>query len=424
MGGAVDRQEWRQPEVGRCRCCAAALDGGALDLGALPVCNRFSAERRELPRQPLVLAACRTCGLIQLRAPPAVASVTPEAAWIRYTEPHAHLDDLVESVLALLKDAGRAPAAGLALGLGPFEAPLLDRLALQGMRTEAPDLATAEDGASLAGGFPYLETWQARLESGRLGRLAQKVGRADIVSCRYLLEHCHDPIASLQALGALLSPDGVLLLEIPDSAKFLAAADYAFPWEEHVCYFVEASFREMVERAGYQVVALKRYSGLLEDALVIVARRSQAFGPRRETIQSGRPDPLFASYRAAYPATRAFMQQRLAELSGPSRDRVALFGLGHQAIMFVNALGLADFIGATVDDDPDKLGLLPPGLATRVTSSIELCESPTVRTCLLAINPASEPKVRARLAPLAARGVGLHSIYAGAEGSILTGRPR
>jgi SAM-dependent methyltransferase len=418
LAASLDDQGLRRAETRGCRACAAALDGPSLDLGALPVCNRFSAERRDLPRQPLVLVGCATCGLIQLREPPAIALVTPEAAWIRYTEPQAHLDDLVESLLALRKSEG-----GLALGLGPFEAPLLERLARRGMRTEAPDLAAVEAGASPAGGdYPYLETWQARLEAGRLGRLAQGVGAAAILSCRYLLEHCHDPIASLQALRRLVDPDGLLVLEIPDSAKFLAAADYSFPWEEHVCYFVEASFRDMVERAGYDVVALKRYPGLLEDALVILARPSDAAAPRAAS-RSGGPDPSFAAYRAAYPATRAFAQSRLADLAGPARDRVALFGLGHQAVMFVNALGLADFIGAAVDDDPHKRGLLPPGFATRVTSSADLFENPAVATCLLAVNPASEPKVRAKLAPLAARGVALHSIYAAAEGSILTGRP-
>ena len=40
---------------------------------------------------------------------------------------------------------------------------------------------------------------------------------------------------------------------------------------------------------------------------------------------------------------------------------------------------------------------------------------------LLAVSPRAEPTVRQKLAPLAARGVSLHTIYAGLPGSILEG---
>jgi hypothetical protein len=53
--------------------------------------------------------------------------------------------------------------------------------------------------------------------------------------------------------------------------------------------------------------------------------------------------------------------------------------------------------------------------------SSELMDRQQLRACLLAVSPRAEPTVREKLAPLAARGVSLHTIYAGLSGSILEG---
>jgi hypothetical protein len=88
--------------------------------------------------------------------------------------------------------------------------------------------------------------------------------------------------------------------------------------------------------------------------------------------------------------------------------------------MFVNAFGLGEYIAAAVDDNADKNGLFPPGFRVGISRSDDLVNS-RIQTCLLAINPQSAIKSREKLSPLEARGVKFHSIYAGVEGSILSG---
>ena len=367
---------------------------------------------------------CGACRLIQLREPPPVSAVMPRASWIRYNEPEAHLDDFVERLLEEPRLTPCGLGARTALGLGPFEEPLLRRLAARGLATNSPNLLGEDQagGATRDGCFPYLETWQARLNPQNVAKLAAGSERADIVSCRYLLEHCHDPIVALRALRTLMKPDGVLAVEVPDSGKFLAALDYCFPWEEHVCYFVEETFAAMAERAGYEVVKILRYPGRLEDALIGVFRVSQRSERGRDERARRLPEDQFSLYRAGLAATRLFAQSRLADVAGPDRDKVALFGIGHQAIMFVNALNLGNSIGVAADDDPGKRGCFPPGFGAPVISSGDLIENDRVALCLLAVSPTSEQKVRERLAPLHDRSVQLRSIYAGVAGSIFEGR--
>jgi len=390
----------------RCRLCAAVIDVPRLSLGRLPICNGFGAGGQADRFVELDIVECESCQLIQLRDTPASELLTPQLPWIRYREPEHHLDALVGELLAL------RPGARTALGTGPFEQPLLSRLAARGLDTEA----LALDAAPADGRYPYLESWQAGLNDARLSTVAATTGTFDIVSCRYIVEHSPEPVGALVALKRLLNPNGLLLIEVPDSSKFLAARDYCFLWEEHASYFVEETLRRLAERAGYRVLALLRYPGALEDALVAVLEASELPPPMHPALGAS---SLFQTYRDNFAADSAQLRSKLATLAGPDRHRIALFGIGHHAIMFVNAFGVADLIALAVDDDQDKTGFFPPGFRVPVVGSERLLADEQIKLCLFAVAPHIEGKVRDKLAALAARGVEFRSIYAALDNSIM-----
>jgi hypothetical protein len=386
----------------------------ALPLGQVPVCNGFSRTVTADRMVNLDVVACEACGLVQLDEAPAPAMLIPRLPWIRYREPYAHLDALVAKVLSW------RPNARHALGTGPFEQPLLSRLAGQGLQTKA----LALDTIPTADRYPYLESWQATLTEAHLADQAAQLGTADIVSCRYIVEHSPAPVDALRAHKHLLNPAGLLLIEVPDSSKFLAARDYCFLWEEHSSYFVEETLRHLGEAAGYRVLSVLRYPGALEDVLVAVLEPVDAPAPVAPSPDSTDrsaegPSSLFRAYLDGFATTRDLLRQRLAAVAGPERDRIALFGIGHHAIMFVNAFGLADFIALAVDDDTDKAGFFPPGFRVPVVDSGRLMEDERIRLCLFAVAPHIEGKVRDKLAALAARGVEFRSIYAALDNAIM-----
>jgi hypothetical protein len=131
------------------------------------------------------------------------------------------------------------------------------------------------------------------------------------------------------------------------------------------------------------------------------------------------PSQRFKAYRDGFAPSRGAVRARLAQAAGPDRDRIALFGIGHHAIMFVNAFGLADDIALAVDDDPDKSGFFPPGFRVPVVGSERLLADERIKLCLFAVAPHSEGKVRDKLAALSERGVEFRSIYAALDSSIM-----
>jgi hypothetical protein len=398
-------------QAGECLLCRRLLDGASLDLGLLPPCNRFGLDAAiPLPRARLHVAACPACGLIQLDPLPAVEDLVPRLPWIRYNEPDHHLATVVSEIAARV-DRARMPV----VGFGPFDPPLLDRLAAAGFTASYIDLQQRARASAPHGTFPYLETVQATLAQVPLQPAANAEGTPRIVVCRYLLEHCHAPRAALERMAALAGPDGRLVIEVPDSTKFLAARDYSFFWEEHTCYFTPGTLRLMLTGAGLGIDALLSFPGQLDDALVAWVRpggRATDGGEAGGDAGDGRR--LVGGLAAGLGALRLAYHDALRALSARGR-KAALFGAGHQAIMFLNALELTDAFAYVVDDDPTKQGYLVPGTGTRIVSSAAMLADSAVDVCLVAASPHVEPRIRARCALLLDRGGKLASIYPGSE---------
>jgi len=397
-----------------CLGCGESLGSSAtLALGSLVACNRFEKQAPAYAHtHPLSITECAACNLVQLSKYPPVDFVRPRQPWIRYNEPSVHLDDVVRQ----LKTRFSAERAHVAMGVGPFDEPLLDRMAQCGFTSKQLDLSSRLplDPAR----YPYLESIQELLRPDVLAELASAQGAATLVSCRYLLEHSHDPVASLQGLGHLINDDGLLLIEVPDSGKFLSSMDYSFIWEEHICYFTEATFRNCVLRAGYEIIQFTRYPGVLEDALVFVLHAAKSLPS--EIVVSGirKNSAIFVRYQAEFENLRRKYHNALQAISERGR-KVAIFGAGHQSIMFVNALGLARQISYAIDDAPEKIGFFLPGTSIPIVPSELLASDLSIDLCLLGVGPNIEERIRSRCTSYLKRGGRMQTIFPGAGSSTI-----
>jgi SAM-dependent methyltransferase len=379
-----------------CRCCGAVFAGPVLDFGSLPACNGFLERYAAPATHPLAMTECQRCGLVQLAVCPPVEFVVPRVGWISYREPEAHLGDLVTSLQPLL------PRGARTLGVGPFDPPLTERLENAGFRRNSLDLMKHVDVEP--GTYPYLETLQERMSAAELAPPESE--KFDLVVCRYLLEHSHEPLKALLGLQRLLDRGGKLVVEVPDCEKFLRRSDYSFAWEEHICYFSEATLRQLAIRAGLRVLHLVRYEGALEDALVAVLESSDGESANAPTAT---PSGIFKAYVDEFPRQREMWRRRLGDILADGR-KIALLGVGHQAVMFLNVFGLQDFVSRVADDQPAKQGYYPPGISAPVVSSSTLADDPEVGSWLLAVNPQVQINLRSRFAALLQRGVRMYSI--------------
>ena len=59
------------------------------------------------------------------------------------------------------------------------------------------------------------------LDQRSAGRILKKHGPASVVVCRHVVEHTTDPNEFLRAISTILKPDGMLILETPNSDGIL-----------------------------------------------------------------------------------------------------------------------------------------------------------------------------------------------------------
>jgi len=93
--------------------------------------------------------------------------------------------------------------------------------------------------------------------------------------------------------------------------------------------------------------------------------------------------------------------------------KIGLLGIGHQAIMFLNALGLQGYISVMADDEPDKQGSFAPGSSSPIVSSAAMASDLEIGVWLLAVSPRAIPAIENKFAAVLARGAKMYTIFAG-----------
>lgn len=83
----------------------------------------------------------------------------------------------------------------------------------------------------------------------------------DAVTLWQVLEHLHRPLETLGAIRDLLTPQGRLILSVPNvesrAAEFFGNAWIGVDLPKHMLHFSRATLRQMVEKAGFRVLSVQ-----------------------------------------------------------------------------------------------------------------------------------------------------------------------
>lgn len=370
-----------------CYLCQTEAVTEILDAGLQPIGNRFlTAAAAPENLYPMFIGQCQACGLIQTIDPVPAAELLPIFDWITYSEPEPHLDQMVEIIAGLPGITSQSKIGGVSFKddstLTRFE-----KLGFNDTWRIDPkeDLDITHPGAGV-------ETIQVRLTPETAAVIAQKYGRADILIVRHILEHVHSAHHFIEALKALINPQGYIVFEVPDCARAIDHCDYTTLWEEHTLYFTPETFKNGLPACGLSLVHFENYPYPFENSLVGVVQpqpESVKVWPEAGLLeQEKRRAEIFAR---TLPEQKVKLKAFLADYSR-NHGKIALFGAGHLACTYICIFEIRDSIAFVVDDNPHKRGLFMPGSRLPIRGSAALLEE-EVKLCLLSLNPISEDKV-------------------------------
>jgi SAM-dependent methyltransferase len=393
-----------------CIGCGADTIKRIINLDPKPPSNRYRGGIEEnCEAHPIELGYCNSCGLAQLLNPMSPETVRSHFDWITYNEPEGHLDDLVETLAA---KTGASPRTRI-VGVTYKDDSMLSRFNNKGIEAtyrlkQAEDLGIEEPLASL-------ETIQGALTLSTAQEIVVRIGQADIVLVRHILEHAHQPRRLLDACQNMAKPGGLLVFEAPDCRKMLNGHDHCFLWEEHISYFTPETLRAFFQCAGFRELDMKIYPYPMEDSLIAIVRNVRSKS-QKARIDVGAEISRLEDFASTFSSRGLRIKQHL-ELLKEQGKTIALFGAGHLAAKFINFYGLAHCLFGVIDDNPNKLGRFMPGSKVRIISSSCL-DSGKVDLCLLTLNPESEQKVLKAKAGYVAQGGKFRSIFSASENSI------
>jgi novobiocin biosynthesis protein NovU/D-mycarose 3-C-methyltransferase len=379
-----------------CRVCDGRAVDVFLDLGRLPLANRFLRPEQlgePEPMFPLRVGLCRDCGLVQLDEDVPRETLFRDYVYVSGTSElvRRHADRLAKTL-------------SRRLGLGSrdlvLEAASNDGLFLQAFHRHGVRVLGVEPAANIAARARAdgVDTVAEFFDAATAARLRREHGPARLFLARHVLAHVSDLHGFLAGVKEVLAKDGVALIEVPHAGAMVDRLAFDTIYHEHLCYFSLAVLQRLFARFGLAVVDATRLPIHGGSLLVEVAHDDGPYQLR------GRVERLLERERqrglAALATWRRFAKRvvRLREEVPAFLDQLRANGLrlaGYGAPAKGNTLlcycGIGtDRLPYLVDKSPFKQGLLTPGQHLPVHDPRRLLEDRPDAVLILAWNFAEE----------------------------------
>lgn len=369
-----------------CRSCQAYVDL-LLDFGDQPVVNNLKNNTDIVPKFSFRLGGCTNCGLVQILDP-----IDPSEFYTNYAnasslKPEPHLDKLVNALESDL------PREAKIIDIGCNDGKFLSRLRDSGFN----DLCGLEptknmSKAAIEAGFRVFDTY---LNKDVSEKIINETGKFDCVVLRQVLEHIENLSDFGSALRNLLKPNGLLVVEVPDSEAWFTGHDYGL-WEEHLCHFDSRSLQFYLRLHGFAIS--KSYKSVFAGVcLTVFANLTEVSFIATESI-----DKTVKFFRMWASNFANFKRNTIAETQKyiDSGGDVVLYGVGARSSCFLNFTEITQKLSFAIDDSQAKQGKYLSGTSVLIRSredGLRLIKENSL--VILGVNGENEKKLLDEIAP-------------------------
>lgn len=350
-----------------CRGCGEAAVRPFFDLGPLPLAGGFlrgPADVAAEERYPLLISLCDHCGLVQI-----VNAVDPEILFGDYAFATGTVAGLVRHFDAYAEWLKQRLDPATVIEFGANDGTLIAALQARGIRAVGVDMAPNVTAQARDRGRDVIT---GAFGPGMVADLREKVGAADLVTGSNVFAHNADPGGILEAADGVLSPEGVLCLEVMYAGDLLEQLQWDTLYHEHLTFYSLGTLERLLRRFGFEAIDVERIP-MHGGSMRLVAARLGRRAP------SARVQELTAWERETAlndPATwDAFADgcRRRIDAFGDTMRRLSAqatiwaYGAAGKATMWFNACEMT-YLEAVVDASPLRAGKLMPGTHTPIVS--------------------------------------------------------
>lgn len=364
-----------------------------LSLGPMPLANSFPRNPDEFdaePRFPLDVYFCEDCSLVQLLDVIDASTLFRDYIYVTGTSATiaAHNKSYARTVVDLL----RLSPQDLVVEVASNDGSLLRCFKEHGVRTlgiePAENIATQarESGIETIDSF-----FTARLAA----EVREKYGPAKAVIGNNVLAHVDHTQDFLRGCKALLAPDGLIMIEVPEIREMIDRFEYDTVYHEHLCYFSVTTLMRLSDAVGLSLARVDRvpvHGGSIRIyAGFAAAHSAEVLALVEEERQLGLRD--FGRYQRFADDVRRNREAILEMLGSLKAQGKSLAGYGAPAKgnTLLNYCGIdTALLPFTVDKNAWKVGRYTPGMHIPVLPVSTLAERRPDYTLILPWNIAGE----------------------------------
>jgi SAM-dependent methyltransferase len=378
--------------AGSCPICKNPVEPPFFRLADVPTLDGAVGESLEealaCPVGDVTLCLCPTCGWI--------GNMTFDPSKLNYEKFHFSLqhspvfESFVSEVVDNLTrkyDLEGKKVLDVGCGAGDFLKTFARQVQINGLGIDP----------SIISGTEKFERGEVSLQRGILEPHHRDFDAA-LICCRHVLNSMPDPLGLLQQIRAVNGdrPDTVFYLEVPHAGPTF---DNDLVWNvayEHRSWFNEVSFTTLCERAGFEVLDIGR---CWRDEYLFAELRggepNQESVAPLEAVDSQRANLERFSLNVRDHSSR--WSRRLDQFH-QAGQKVAIWGAGARALLFLLQVDNRHHVGSVVDINPSRQGNFLTHLGVRIDAPESLFEfQPDV---ILISNSAFADEIRAQAAAL------------------------
>lgn len=378
-----------------CRICSSRDLQIFLDLGNMPLVNRYLDDPREAaaePRFPLQIACCDSCWLSQL-----TCVVDPAILYHKYAYHSSisqtfrnHCRDMASELITHCGLGASSRVVEIASNDGCLQVEFFAR----GIKVLGVEPASNLAQEARTRGVEVIDRfWNEATAT----QVVAAQGPADLIVATNVVAHVDDLRGFLAAVRMALAPGGRFVFEVPYMTTFLTKTEFDTTYHEHLSYFLLTPLQKALADAGMDLVDAQEFpihggSIRVHAALAGAGKPTRAvqrmLGTERDCgfLQ---PD-LYRQFSAHVEATRTELNLFLCALRDRGRH-IAAYGASAKGNVLLNYCGLGrDTIDFIVDDTPAKQGKFSPGNGIPIVSRDHFTQNPPEYLLLLAWNFSEE----------------------------------
>lgn len=352
-------------EIEECRSCNSKNLATILPFGETPIADKLLKENQlSLPeyRAPLTFVQCLSCGLAQI-----LETVSPD---VLFGGDYPYYSSVSPALMKHFKDSAlnlinqrNLDANSLVIEAASNDGYMLDVFQKSHIPVLGIDPATGPAKVAKEKGIETLNTF---FELSLAQKLAREGKLADVFLANNVLAHVPDLNGFVAAIGTILKPDGVAVIEVPYLLDLVEHCEFDTIYHQHLCYFSVTSLNSLFARHGLTITDVVRTS-IHGGSLRFFASKSASVAPSVSRLLALEQEKgitslsFFSEFCRKLEIIKTDMRQILNDLALDGA-RIVGYGAAAKATTLLHYLEIGhEQIDCILDKSPKKHGHFMPG---------------------------------------------------------------